>query len=128
MKDHDGTSMPLSEHEQRILDEIERRLSEDDPKFARDATSSTPRGKLLRRVRRAGFGFVVGFVLLLVALFIEKVLVLGIPAFAIMLTCAVVIATTIKNVQRDQSTAATGPSWFEKMEQRWKKRFDGEDS
>ena len=39
--------MPLSEHEQRLLDQIERELYAEDPKFA-----STVRGKKLRRPSR----------------------------------------------------------------------------
>jgi ferric-dicitrate binding protein FerR (iron transport regulator) len=39
--------MPLSEHEQRLLDQIERALYAEDPKFA-----STVRGRRLRRPSR----------------------------------------------------------------------------
>jgi len=41
--------MPLSEHEQRILAEIERRLLEEDPKFAQQVGSSF-RAHLARRM------------------------------------------------------------------------------
>ena len=50
--------MPLSEHEQRILDEIERRLADEDPKFARGVQAKTPLGQSMRRLRRAVAGFV----------------------------------------------------------------------
>ena len=44
--------MPLSEHEQRILAEIERRLLEEDPKFAHQVGSSF-RAHLGRRLKLA---------------------------------------------------------------------------
>ena len=56
--------MPLSEHEQRLLDQIERALYAEDPKFA-----STVRGGRLRRPsRRRRVQGVVLFVLGVVAL------------------------------------------------------------
>ncbi len=36
--------MPLSDHEQRILEEIERRLVAEDPKFAREVSAPWRRG------------------------------------------------------------------------------------
>ena len=60
--------MPLSEHEQRLLDQIERALYAEDPKFA-----STVRGgrlrKPTRRRRLQGVAlFVVGLVLLVLGI------------------------------------------------------------
>ena len=54
--------MPLSEHEQRILEDIERRLEEDDPRLAEAVAegaraasgaeaTSTRRSKLVRSAR-----------------------------------------------------------------------------
>ena len=50
--------MPLSEHEQRMLDEIERALYEDDPKFATSVDVSRIRR---RRPIVAATAFVVGW-------------------------------------------------------------------
>lgn len=120
--------MPLSEHEQRILDEIERRLVEEDPKFARGVQSKTPHGQSLRRLRRAIAGFAAGLALLVSGLlFPDAFFIFGIAAFAVMLASAVVIASTVKAIGRkrvavpDQKQRGT---WFDKMEERWKKRFD----
>ena len=57
--------MPLSEHEQKILEEIERRLAEDDPKLVEQVGRSDLYSHLARRIRRAGLAFVLGFILLL---------------------------------------------------------------
>lgn len=123
--------MPLSEHEQRILDEIERRLASDDPKFARQVTGTTPYGQAVRRLKRAIGGFVCGFALLIVAFVFSEYLVwLGLIAFAVMLSSAVVIGATAKHIGSERAHAsqdqATG--WFARLEERWKKRFDRDDS
>ena len=57
--------MPLSEHEQRLLDQIERALYQEDPKFASTVRSTDLRTHMRRRLRRAGIVFVLGFLLLL---------------------------------------------------------------
>lgn len=121
--------MPLSEHEQRILDEIERRLVEEDPKFARGVHAKTPHGQSLRRLRRAIMGFAAGLGLLVAGLIVSKAFfVFGIVAFGVMLASAVVIASTVKAIgpkplAGEQSQKKRG-AWFDKMEDRWKKRFE----
>ncbi len=57
--------MPLNDHEQRILEEIERRLAEDDPKLVEQVGRTDLYTHLARRIRLAAFAFVMGFVLLL---------------------------------------------------------------
>jgi len=122
--------MPLSEHEQRILEEIERRLVADDPKFAREVSGSAAQGAAMKRVKRAVFTSVIGFVLLIVGLFMPKELVyFGIVAFAVMVTSAVVIASGIKQVSQQRNVEASArQGWFSRMEERWRKRYEGGDS
>ena len=57
--------MPLSEHEERILAEIERQLAADDPRFV--ARARRPRGRPSRTLRlRLAIGLaIVGFLCLL---------------------------------------------------------------
>lgn len=123
--------MPLSEHEQRILDEIERRLASEDPKFARQVTATTPYGQGVRRLKRAIVGLVGGFVLLIVAFVLSDYLVwLGLAAFGVMLASAVVIATTAKHLgaERARATDSEASGWFARLEERWRKRIDRDDS
>jgi hypothetical protein len=122
--------MPLSDHEQRILEEIERRLVADDPKFAREVSGSASSGAGLKRVKRAVMTFVLGFVLLIVGLFIPKLLLyFGIVAFGVMVASAAVIASSIKQVSQQRSKEAeTRQNWFSRMEERWRKRYEGGDS
>lgn len=53
--------MPLSEHEQKILEEIERQLYEQDPKFARNVASRSRKGHSSRNLRRGIILFALGF-------------------------------------------------------------------
>lgn len=118
--------MPLSDHEQRILDEIERRLAAEDPKFARSTAVATPRGVALRRIRRATVAFLAGLVLLIAAFVagIERTAVvvpMGVGSFVIMLLSVNVIARAWKQVGREADPKS---SWFARQEERWRKRFE----
>ena len=52
--------MPLSDHEQRLLDQIERALYAEDPKFASAVRSTDPKVHYKRRIWKAAIGFVLG--------------------------------------------------------------------
>lgn len=79
--------MPLSEHEERALEEIARHLSEDDPKFVATVSNSTPGRVHTRRLRWAAAGFVAGLLLLLGLTFH---IAFGLIGFALMFTSVVV--------------------------------------
>lgn len=79
--------MPLSEHEERILAEIEKRLSEDDPGFVQRARRTGARHAPTRRLRWAIAGFVVGLVMLLGLTFHVA---LGAAGFGLMLISVLV--------------------------------------
>lgn len=80
--------MPLSEHEQRLLDQIERGLHADDPKFAQTVQATDPRMHYKRRMIKAAIGFVAG-VCLLMAGVISKLIIIGVVGFVVMLACCV---------------------------------------
>lgn len=68
--------MPLSEDDQRKLDQIEQALAKDDPRFA--GTVNIDRWRR-RRIVLAGASFTIGMVVLIVGLVItQAVLVLGV--------------------------------------------------
>jgi len=120
--------MPLSEHEQRILEEIERRLVADDPKFARDVAAGGVQKAALRKVKRGVAGFVAGFALLIVGLFDPAQLILfGIASFAIMLAAAAIVASGVKQVGKERVTGerkSRQPGWLARWEERWRKRYE----
>lgn len=91
--------MPLSDHEQRILAEIERRLQQDDPRLAERVSKTTVFGHAVRRVRWGAVGFVVGFVgLMMFALSVW----VAIAGFGIMLASALFVYHHLKRAGRDQ--------------------------
>jgi hypothetical protein len=74
--------VPLSEHEQRLLDQIERALYAEDPKFASTVRSTDLRTHMKRRMRRAGALLLIGFVMMLFGI---AQLAIGIFGFVMML-------------------------------------------
>src|SRR5438128_8202930 len=91
--------MPLSEHEQRILEEIERRLAEEDPRLAQSVAKATVASHALRRIRWGITAFVAGFVLLL--FFVINIW-FALGGFLVMLGSALLIYHYLKRVGRDQ--------------------------
>jgi hypothetical protein len=118
--------MPLSEHEQRILDEIERRLAAEDPKFARATTVAAPRGLALKRIKRAAVTFTIGLCLLVAGLVTQSLIfALGGAGFAVMLASVVIVAKATKDLGRvAPQRRAPNDGWFGKAEERWRKRFE----
>lgn len=76
--------MPLSDHEQKILQEIERQLYEQDPKFARTVASKSRKGPSTRNLRRGILLFAAGLVALF-GYFITINVPLGVVSFLLML-------------------------------------------
>jgi ABC-type multidrug transport system fused ATPase/permease subunit len=59
--------MPLSEEEQRIIHELERKLLDHDPEFVKRVRARSKRVRATLSVRWAILGFLAGFTLLLVS-------------------------------------------------------------
>ena len=139
--------MPLSEHEQRILAEIERRLLEEDPKFAHQVGSSF-RAHLGRRLKLAVAGFILGLIVVISSTFFENVAI-GVAGFVIMLACVFLFVRTMRRratVERPVNgpqpaggpagTAPSGPkrqgggpkggidAWWGRMTDRWRSRWE----
>lgn len=108
----DDEQVPLSEDEQRILSEIEAKLYESDPSLAKEVGSTTVYTAPLRSLRWAGFGFVVGVIVMIVTLSISHWLAFG--GFLIMLGTALIFergARSLGKVGIDQiaQTLRGGP-------------------
>lgn len=95
--------MPLSEHEERILAEIERQLESEDPRFVSRARRTRRPGSP-NRLRLAAAAFVLGFLSLL-GLVVH--IAFGFVGFALMFT-AVVVA--VPELQRRRDRPARAPS------------------
>lgn len=141
--------MPLSEHEQRLLDQIERALYAEDPKFATTVQASDLRTHVRRRLRRGVLLFVLGVVLLLAGVMTQWYV--GVVGFLLMLVSALTVATSYKRGTsrpgvsrarlrsvggtakrttrsgRPQRSAGPRSSFMERVEERWRKRWEERD-
>ncbi|MEE1928748.1 DUF3040 domain-containing protein [Streptomyces sp. TRM 70351] len=84
--------MPLSEHEQRMLEQMERALYAEDPKFATALEGSELRAPTRKRVYQAVAGFLVGIALLMAGMVAQAIWV-SVVGFLVMLGCAVLAVT-----------------------------------
>jgi hypothetical protein len=124
--------VPLSEHEQRLLDAIEQGLYAEDPKLATSFRSSTVRGRLLRRVLLLALLVVLGLVLLVVGVLSSNI-VLSCVGFAAMFLGAVLIASALRRprlvtappAERPRGRAARRGSWTQRAEERFRRRIEG---
>ena len=130
--------MPLSDHEQRMLDQIESALYAEDPKFASSVRGGTLRAPSTRR-RLQGVGlFVLGLAMLVAGVAIKATMIGGFPVLSLLGFMvrfgAVVFAITGPTVPggRDRGPApggarrgkASGGSFSSRMEDRFRRRFD----
>ncbi|MFC7881479.1 spore wall synthesis complex protein [Streptomyces sp. NPDC057376] len=127
--------MPLSEHEQRMLEQMERALYAEDPKFATALEGSGLRTYTRRRVYQAVAGFLVGIALLMAGMVAQQVW-LSVVGFLVMLGCAVLAVTGWRKAPKpgEQPAAGTGPqarhqgkqkrSMMDRIDERWQRRRD----
>ena len=90
--------MPLSEHEQRILAELEESLSQQDPTFADRVANETVYRHAGRQCKWAAFTCVLGLIEL-IALYSVSVI-LGLLGVAIMFASAVVFERNLRKMGR----------------------------
>ncbi|HYZ07583.1 MAG TPA: DUF3040 domain-containing protein [Pseudonocardiaceae bacterium] len=76
--------MPLSEHEQRLLEQIERALYAEDPKFASNVRGARLRSPSRRRRLQGIAVFVLGLVLLVVGAAVMRLWVAGVPVVSVL--------------------------------------------
>lgn len=145
--------MPLSDHEQRLLDQIEQALYADDPKFARLYRGTDVRSHYRRRVYRALIGLFVGLAVLLAGV-IVPLIPLGVAGFVVMLAAALYAVASWQRMTGHRSSlrVAVGPDGqggtagesapipikrrrrkrgprrgvVERLEERWQNRQDGD--
>jgi Protein of unknown function (DUF3040) len=90
--------VPLSEDEERILQEIAQRFYEDDPTFAREVSESTLYRHTVRRMKWSVVGLVAGAVFLVVTLSVSYLL--SFAGFLAMLGCALVFERNLRKLGR----------------------------
>jgi hypothetical protein len=87
--------VPLSEEELRLLEQMERALVEEDPKFASTLRGTTLRQSARRKAFLAGAVFVAGVVVLMAGV-IAELPVVGILGFLVMLASATIGLTVLR--------------------------------
>lgn len=134
--------MPLSEHEQRMLDQIESALYAEDPKFASSVRGGSLRTPSTRR-RLQGVGlFILGLAMLVAGVAFKATMIGGFPVLSVVgflvMFGGVVFAVTGQTVpggraaggspggarQPRRSKGGSGGSFTNRMEDRFRRRFD----
>ena len=133
--------MPLSEEEQRLLEQMEQALVAEDPKFASALRGSALVARSRRQAILAVLGFLAGVAALMIGA-ISALTVVAVVGFVLMLTSAYVFVTAWRRVQQggeeasgpQQSSGGEKPagrrsrshgSFIERMEERWRRRREG---
>ncbi|GGS86223.1 DUF3040 domain-containing protein [Nonomuraea spiralis] len=129
--------MPLSEHEQRLLDQIEQALYAEDPKWANTVRISDPRSHYKRRLIKASIGFALGVVIMMVGVVMSQIP-LGVGGFVVMLAACLWGLSSWKRMNGfgdsppapgaggtgRQARRANRGTFMERMEERWRRRHD----
>ncbi|QZY27971.1 DUF3040 domain-containing protein [Nocardioides coralli] len=143
--------MPLSEEELRLLEQMERALVEEDPKFASTLRGTSLRSVARRRAILAGVVFVVGVAVMMTGV-VMQIIPVGIVGFLIMLASATLGLSVVRGQhgappapadEAEPSTKSgftviqggkkqgrrprsnTSGSFLERMEERWRRRREG---
>jgi len=118
--------MPLSEHEQRLLEQMERALSAEDPKLVSALTGTRlarpTRGRLL-----LALALVVAGIVILLGGLIAKITLVGVFGFALALAGTYLAITRTSNTKPKNQSGRPGrqagrPGFFGRLEERWDRR------
>jgi hypothetical protein len=140
--------VPLSEHEQRQLEQIEQALYREDPKFGRLVRSSDPRVHYKRKLAQGLVGVVVGAGLIAAGVVTHHLYFEGAGAAVMLLSLVWAIVSWRRHAARVRparskakqaraaaSGGAAGSSragltrrarMMERMEERWRRRQEGD--
>ena len=143
--------MPLSEHEQRQLEQIEQALYREDRRLARLVRSSDPRVHYRRRVAEAIVGLALGAAMIAAGI-VLPIIGLAVAGFVLMLLCGIWALNSWRQMStvalaaaagatgapaptgrrrsrrsgRSRRAGAAGGSFGERLDERWRRRQEGE--
>jgi hypothetical protein len=139
-----GGVVPLSEHEQRQLEQIEQALYREDRRLARLVRSSDPRVHYRRRVVQAAFGLAVGAGMVTAGLILPHLFYLAVAGFAVILLCGIWVLSSWRHQagvtlggSRGSAGARRRPggakrrrgnrraAMMERFDERWRRRQEG---
>jgi Protein of unknown function (DUF3040) len=145
-----GGVVPLSEHEQRQLEQIEQALYREDPKFGRLVRSSDPRVHYKRKLVQALIGILIGAGALAAGVVTHRVYLEAVGAAVMLLSVVWAVVSwrrhaarvrpapakasqpraAVAGSARTPATSAGRPGWrarlMERMEERWRRRQEGD--
>ncbi|WP_181310636.1 DUF3040 domain-containing protein [Nocardioides campestrisoli] len=141
--------MPLSEEELRLLEQMERALVEEDPKFAHTLRGTAFHRAARRRAVIGGCVFALGVAIMMTGA-IAPMPIVGVVGFVVMLASATIVVTSLRSpgkaaaqpapftdspqgfsvIQggragrkpRGRGASRADHSFMERMEQRWRRR------
>ena len=136
--------MPLSEHEQRQLEQIEQALYRENGRLGRLVRSSDPRVHYRRRVVQAASGFAVGAGMVAAGVILPMVW-LAVGGFVVMLVCGILALNSWRHMAgvalgvagrgpagqrrpRRQKNRGKGnrSAMMERLDERWRRRQEGD--
>jgi hypothetical protein len=138
-----GGVVPLSEHEQRQLEQIEQALYREDPKFGRLVRSSDPRVHYKRKLAQAVVGIAVGGGLVAAGVVTHRVYLEAAGAVVALLSLVWAVVSWRRHVARVRPARAKAAvkaqakpgsgrpaqtrraRMMERMEERWRRRQEG---
>ncbi len=123
--------MPLSEHEQRLLEQMERALYAEDPKFATALRGANARSHYRRRAMLAAVGFFAGVALLVIGAVTQ--IFLSVLGFVVMLAAGLLAIGNYRQIPSAGDVGAGAPrrprgsprasvSFMGRLEERWNRR------
>jgi hypothetical protein len=132
-----GGTVPLSDHEEQLLSQMEQQLLQDDPKFA-SAMRGARGARGGRRILVGAAGVLVGMGLLVVAV-VAQLIFLAVPGFLLMLAgvtyafsrprqaqrsgpIGVVGSDGTPRARRASDRGAAGGGFMQRLEERWERR------
>jgi hypothetical protein len=129
--------VPLSDHEQRLLDEIEQALYAEDPKFAASVRSARKRWRTRSSAALCVVGVVAGLALVLVGL-VANLVALSVVGFVFVVGACGYSVQVIRGRRSSSSAPANSASSAtraprqsglkSRMEERLRRRFDDPES
>jgi hypothetical protein len=135
----EGSTVPLSEEEQRQFEQLERALAAEDPKFVSAMRGTNVRAYYKRRAVLAGIGFVLGIAILMTGAILPNTII-GVIGFVVMVACLYVAALSMRRISNTSDTDDVPPpmpptkrgktrhdssgGFMERMEDRWRRRRD----
>jgi hypothetical protein len=140
-----GGVVPLSEHEQRQLEQIEQALYREDRRLARLVRSSDPRVHYRRRVAEALVGLALGAAMIAAGI-VLPVIGLAVAGFVVMLLSAIWMLSSWRQMsavalaaqggsggqagkgrsRRSRRSRSANGSFGERIDERWRRRQEGD--